>query len=220
MKTTAQGLPESRALAPPSASCAECLDNWMEYLAGRVLPGSLSSDFKRRGKRGCWLQKEAQEAICGLGGPPPRPDQYRRPPSPLCGGELESGPWGKDRTEGGGSRMVSEVCGGQLGEVRPRGQSGLREWPGQDSVLVPRLRSIRLPTLPLNRAVGAQRGRRSSQGTQHAGYRTGLEPRAPDPELALLTVQIIPNLTPSPQLTHTPQPVNCRPCSPQTTQAK
>ena len=124
MKTTAQGLPESRALAPPSASCAECLDNWMEYLAGRVLPGSLSSDFKRRGKRGCWLQKEAQEAICGLGGPPPRPDQYRRLPSPLCGGELESGPWGKDRTEGGGSRMVSEVCGGQLGEVRPRGQSG------------------------------------------------------------------------------------------------
>lgn len=127
---------ESRALAPPSTSSAECLDNWMEYLAGRVLPGSLSSDFKRRGQRGCWLQKEAQEVICGLGGPLPRPDQYRCPPSPLCGGELESGPWGKDRTEGGGSRMVSEVCWGQSGEVRLRGQFGLKEWPGRDSVLI------------------------------------------------------------------------------------
>lgn len=192
----------------------------MEYLAGRVLPGSLSSDFRRRGQRGCWLQKEAQEVICGLGGPPPRPDQYRRPPSPLCGGELESGPWGKDRTEGGGSRMVSEVCWGQAGEVRPRGQSRLREWPGPDSVLIPCPRSVHPPSLPLNRAVGAQSGRRSSQGTQHAGYRTGLEPRAPDPKLALLTVQIIPILTPNLQHTHPPQPVYCHPCSPQTTQAK
>lgn len=51
MKTTAQGLSKAPALAaPPSASCAGCLDNWMECFAGRVLPGSLSSDFKKEGR--------------------------------------------------------------------------------------------------------------------------------------------------------------------------
>lgn len=60
LKATAQGLPGGWALAaPPSASCAECLDNWMECFATTALPGSLSSGFKRGG-RGCWLQGEGR----------------------------------------------------------------------------------------------------------------------------------------------------------------
>lgn len=85
MKTTSQGLPESWALAtPPSASCAECLDNWMECFAATVLPGSLSSDFRRGGARMLALGrgKEAQEVKheSGAHSPPPLP-----PPTPCPG---------------------------------------------------------------------------------------------------------------------------------------
>lgn len=78
MKTTSQGLPESWALAaPPSASCAECLDNWMECFAATVLPGSLSSDFKRGGARmlAPGRGKEAPEVKheSGAHSPPPLP---------------------------------------------------------------------------------------------------------------------------------------------------
>lgn len=40
------------------------------------------------------------------------------------------------------------------------------------------------------------------------------------PKLTLLSVQVVPTLTPGPQDTHTLQPMNCHPCSPQTTQTK
>lgn len=66
MEPTAQELPESLAPAPPSASCAECLDNWMECFAGRVVPGSLSSDFKREGGEdaGFWKRLKRSSWAC------------------------------------------------------------------------------------------------------------------------------------------------------------
>lgn len=66
MKPTAQELPESLAPAPPSASCAECLDNWMECFAGRIVPGSLSSDFKREGGEdaGFWKRLKRSSWAC------------------------------------------------------------------------------------------------------------------------------------------------------------
>lgn len=61
----------------------------------------------------------------------PGPEGGHWPPSPQCGGEMESGsgPW-ENRTEGRGRQMVSEIWGGQLGEVRLCRQSGLREGQG------------------------------------------------------------------------------------------
>lgn len=76
--------------------------------------------------------EEAQEVKLGPRNPLPGLTKTLAPQS-QGGGELVAGPgpWRRDRTEGGGSRMVSDIWWSQPGEVRPQGQSGLQEGLGQ-----------------------------------------------------------------------------------------
>ena len=140
-KTTARGLPESSALAaPPSASCAECLDNWMECFAATVLPGSLSSDFKRGGERmlAPGREREAQEVKYESGAPLPspkalpRPDQDHWLASPGAVGRWNEPQAPERRTEQrveaakwcqrfGGANLVRSGPGDSLGSGRGQG---------------------------------------------------------------------------------------------------
>lgn len=91
--------------------------------------------FQEGGRRGCWLLEEAQEVIVGLEPPfPPHPTPpgltrtTAHPALAWWGAGVRPRPLGEGQDrEGGGSRMVSEIRFGQSSEVRPRGQSGLRE---------------------------------------------------------------------------------------------
>ena len=211
MKTTAQGFPESQALAPPSASCAECLDNWMECFAGRVLAGSLGSDFKREGGEDAGSRKRLKRSVVGLEAPRPGLTNTTACPAPPCprhGGEPESGPghWGKDRTEGRDSRMVSEICGGQSGEVRPRRQSGLREEPGPGQHFDP-LAAIGLSTTNppphfTDREVEVQRGQALIPGDSMLGVELGCNPGLLSPSSLFSLPRLSPPSPPAPE-THT-----------------
>lgn len=147
MQTTAQGLPQSWALAaPPSASCAECLDNWMECFAATVLPGSRSSDFKRGGARmlAPGRGQETQEVKYESGAhfpipvhPTPhnsllRPEQDHRLSSPRVvgswnqapapgrtGQQMETAKWCQ---RFGGANLVRSGPGDSLGSGRGRAQ--------------------------------------------------------------------------------------------------
>lgn len=129
-ETTAPGLPESGWAAPPSASCAQCLDNWMRCFAARVLPRCRSSDFQREGGQDAGEEwKRLQRSDVGLEAPHPALTKTTVHPAPARW-EPESGP-GHREGLGGGRRLQNGVRDlvGRTGEVRPWGQSGLGEGP-------------------------------------------------------------------------------------------
>lgn len=126
METTAPGLPESGWAAPPSASCAQCLDNWMRCFAARVLPRCRSSDFQREGGQDAGEEwKRLQRSDVGLEAPHPALTKTTVHPAPARWEPSQAQATGKDWVEGGGCRMVSEIWWGELVKSGPGDSLGL-----------------------------------------------------------------------------------------------
>lgn len=142
MKTTAQGFPESQALAPPSASCAECLDNWMECFVGRELAGSLGSDFKREGGEDAGSRKRLKRPVVGLEAPRPGLTNTTACPAPSAPAMVGSQSRAQATVGRTGQREeAAEWCQRFVGANRvksgPEDSLGSGRSQAQDSSLIP-----------------------------------------------------------------------------------